>query len=79
MLCRWLDSGVEIYKHSGMHIITERELIFATVEIRLILKLGYIFEGLLTPSNTSMCFCVHCPHIIHVAIFTCVKKYTVIL
>jgi hypothetical protein len=49
-------------------------LIFATVEIRLIPQLVGVLDGLSTPSNTSMCFCVHCPHIIYVAIFTCVEK-----
>ena len=44
-----------------MHIITERALIFATVEIRLIPHLVGVFDGLSTPSDTSMCFCVHYP------------------
>jgi hypothetical protein len=57
-----------------MHIIKERALIFATVEIRLIPQLVGVLDGLPTPSNTSMCFCVHCPHVIHVAIFTCCEK-----
>jgi len=57
-----------------MHIIKDRVLIFATVEIRLIPQLVGVFGGLPTPSNTSMCFCVHCRHVIHVAIFMCVEK-----
>jgi hypothetical protein len=57
-----------------MHIIKERALIFATLEISIIPQLLGVFDGLSTPSNTSMCFCVHCPHVIYVAIFKCVEK-----